>query len=54
MDKKEENEIKQELKEIKGLLRQLLLELSEEFYPEEEIELDELVQNRKDHLRFLA
>jgi len=54
MNRKEETDIKKELKEIKDLLRLLIEELSEDFYPEEEIELDEIIQNRKDHLRFLA
>ena len=54
MNKKEENEIKQELREIKDLLRLLIEELSEEFYPEEEIELDKLIQDRTDHKRFYA
>ena len=54
MNKKEENDIKKELKEIKSLLKQLLLELSEDYYPEDEIELDELVQKRTDYKVFLA
>ena len=42
------------LKRIEKLLERLLMELSEDYYPEEEMELDEMIQNRKDHLRFLA
>ena len=42
------------LKRIEKLLERLLMELSEDYYPEEEVELDEMIQNRKDHLRFLA
>ena len=54
MNKKEENDIKKELKEIKGLLKQLLMELSEDYYPEEEMELDEMIQKRTDYKRFYA
>ena len=42
------------LKRIEELLEQVLLALSEEFYPEEEIELDDIVQKRTDYKRFLA
>ena len=42
------------LDRIEKLLERLLLELSEDFYPEEEMELDELVQKRTDYQRFLA
>ena len=42
------------LERIEKLLERLLLELSEDFYPEDEIELDELVQKRTDYRRFLA
>ena len=42
------------LERIEKLLERLLLELSEDFYPEDEIELDELVQKRTDYQRFLA
>ena len=42
------------LERIEKLLERLLLELSEDFYPEEEMELDELVQKRTDYQRFLA
>jgi len=54
MKKKEENDIKKELKEIKSLLKQLLLELSEDYYPDEEIEMDELIQKRTGYKVFLA
>ena len=54
MNRKEETDIKKELREIKDLLRLLIDELTEEYYPEDEMELDKLIQDRKDHLRFLV
>ena len=49
-----DEETKARLDRIEKLLERLLQELSDDFYPEEEIELDELVQNRTDYKRFYA
>jgi len=42
------------LKRIEKLLERLLMELSEDYYPEEEMERDEMIQNRTDYKRFYA
>jgi len=42
------------LERIEKLLERLLMELSEDYYPEEELELDEIVQKRTEYRRFLA
>ena len=42
------------LKRIEKLLERLLMELSEDYYTDEEIALDELIQKRTDHQRFYA
>ena len=42
------------LKRIEKLLERLLMELSEDYYPEEEMELDEIIQKRTDYMRYLA
>ena len=42
------------LERIEKLLELLILELSDEYYPEEEIELDKMIQKRTDYLGFLA
>jgi len=42
------------LERIEKLLERLLMELSEDYYPEEELELDEIVQKRTEYKRFLA
>ena len=54
MSDEETNARLDRIEKLLDRFERLLLELTEDFYPEEEIELDELVQNRKDHLRFLA
>ena len=54
MSDEETNARLDRIEKLLDRFERLLLELTEDFYPEEEMELDEKIQNRTDYKRFYA
>ena len=54
MSDEETNARLDRIEKLLDRFERLLLELTEDFYPEEEMERDEMIQNRTDYKRFYA
>ena len=54
MSDEETNATLDRIEKLLDRFERLLIELTEEYYPEEEMELDEIIQKRTDYKRFLA